>query len=270
MIGENILNYTIEGRLAGGGMANVYKARHQRLGTLVAVKILNPVLTADAQIRQRFENEAKVMAGLNHPNITRVLDYEEKPDRLAIVMEYLEGEDLNSYIKRKGALPLKEAQKIYFQILDGFQYAHDQGVVHRDVKPGNILMRPASPGTPNSVQLEELEYPVVPLLTDFGIARALDAPELTNMGRTVGTPAYMAPEQCAGSREVDGRADIYALGAVLYRCITGRMPFAGTTTQILHAHVYEPLTIDEATYRQLSPLMVEVLQRSLAKRPEDR
>ncbi|MCX7671719.1 MAG: hypothetical protein N2439_16825, partial [Anaerolineae bacterium] len=92
----------------------------------------------------------------------------------------------------------------------------------------------------------------------------------TSMGRTVGTPAYMAPEQCAGSREIDGRADIYALGAVLYRCITGRLPFTGTTTQILHAHVYEPLTIDDALYRQLSPKMIEVLQRSLAKRPEDR
>jgi serine/threonine protein kinase len=111
---------------------------------------------------------------------------------------------------------------------------------------------------------------VVPLLSDFGIARALDAPELTNMGRTVGTPAYMAPEQCAGSREVDGRADVYALGAVLYRCVAGRLPFTGTTTQILHAHVYEPLTIEDGILRQLSPLLVEVLQRSLAKHPEDR
>ena len=110
----------------------------------------------------------------------------------------------------------------------------------------------------------------MPLLSDFGIARALDAPELTSAGRTVGTPAYMAPEQCAGSREVDGRADIYSLGAVLYRCITGRMPFSGSTTQILHAHVYDPLVIEDSVLRLLPPVMVEILQRSMAKRPDDR
>ncbi|MBK8049779.1 MAG: serine/threonine protein kinase [Anaerolineales bacterium] len=149
-------------------------------------------------------------------------------------------------------------------------YAHREGVVHRDVKPGNILLRPVSPGAARSVQLESLEHPVVPLLSDFGIARVLDAPELTSAGRTVGTPAYMAPEQCAGSREVDGRADVYALGAVLYRCVSGRLPFTGTTTQILHAQVYDPLTIDDAVLRILPPIFVEMLQRSMAKNPEDR
>ena len=143
-------------------------------------------------------------------------------------------------------------------------------MIHRDVKPGNILLRPVSPGAANSIQLESLEHPVVPLLSDFGIARALDAPELTNAGRTVGTPAYMAPEQCAGSREVDGRADIYALGAVLYRCITGQLPFTGSTTQILHAHVYDPLTIDEHMLQLLPPVLIDVIQRSMAKQPQDR
>jgi serine/threonine-protein kinase len=111
---------------------------------------------------------------------------------------------------------------------------------------------------------------VTPLLSDFGVARFLDAPELTSTGRTVGTPAYMAPEQCAGKRDVDGRADIYALGTVLYRCVTGRLPFAGTVTQILHAHVYEPLMIDNEVLQRLPPALVEILRRSLAKNPDDR
>ena len=270
LTGKQIGRYLIGHQLGSGGVATVYRAYDQVQGQTVALKLLLP--GADEKAYSRFRREAMTAGALRHPHIVRILQIGIAPqgEVAYIAMELVEGDSLADLLRQRRRLRPEESANLLEPIARALAFAHEQGVVHRDVKPGNILMRPASPGIPNSVQLEELEYPVVPLLTDFGIARALDAPELTNMGRTVGTPAYMAPEQCAGSRDVDGRADIYALGAVLYRCITGRMPFSGTTTQILHAHVYEPLTIDEATYRQLSPLMVEVLQRSLAKRPEDR
>jgi len=270
LTGKQIGRYLIGQQLGSGGVATVYRAYDQVQGQTVALKLLLP--GADEKAYSRFRREAMTAGALRHPHIVRILQIGIAPkgEVAYIAMELVEGDSLADLLRQRGRLRPEESANLLEPIARALAFAHAQGVVHRDVKPGNILMRPASPGTPNSVQLEELEYPVVPLLTDFGIARALDAPELTHMGRTVGTPAYMAPEQCAGSREVDGRADIYALGAVLYRCITGRMPFSGTTTQILHAHVYEPLTIDDAIFRQLSPLMVEVLQRSLAKRPEDR
>ena len=143
-------------------------------------------------------------------------------------------------------------------------------MVHRDVKPSNILLRRSKVGAPGSVSISALDYPIVPLLSDFGIARALDSPDLTNVGRTIGTPAFMSPEQCAGNAEIDGRADIYSLGAVLYRCVVGRTPFVGTTTQILHAHVYDPLLIPDDVAAQLPAVVVEVLRRSLMKQPADR
>ncbi len=149
-------------------------------------------------------------------------------------------------------------------------YAHGRGIVHRDVKPSNILLRTAEDGVPGSVQLSVLGYPVVPILSDFGIARALDAPELTSMGRTVGTPSYMAPEQCSGSHEIDGRADIYALGTVFYRCLVGRPPYVGTTTQVLYAHVYSPLTIPDEVLVNLPMPIIDILRRSLMKDPAGR
>ena len=239
-------------------------------GITVALKLLLP--GADEKSYTRFRREATLAGALRHSHIVRILQIGVAPlgEVAYIAMELVDGESLADLLSQRGRLRPEETANLLEPIARALAYAHRQGVVHRDVKPGNILLRPVSPGAPNSVQLESLEYPVVPLLSDFGIARALDAPELTSAGRTVGTPAYMAPEQCAGSRDVDGRADIYSLGAVLYRCITGRLPFSGTTTQILHAHVYDPLTIDVDILRLLSPAMVEVLQRSLAKRPEDR
>jgi len=270
LTGKQIGRYLIGQRLGSGGVATVYRAYDQVQGQTVALKLLLP--GADEKTYLRFRNEAMTAGALRHPHIVRVLQVGTAPggEIAYIAMELVEGESLSDLLRQHGRLRPEESANLLEPIARALAAAHARGIVHRDVKPGNILLRPASPGAPNSVQIEALEYPVIPLLTDFGIARVLDAPELTSMGRTVGTPAYMAPEQCAGSREIDGRADIYALGAVLYRCITGRLPFTGTTTQILHAHVYEPLTIDDNLYRQLSPQMIEVLQRSLAKRPEDR
>ena len=270
LTGKQLGRYLIGQQLGSGGVATVYRAYDQVQGQTVALKLLLP--GADDKAYTRFRNEAMTAGALRHPHIVRILQIGIAPqgEVAYIAMELVEGESLADLLRQQGRLRPEESANLLEPIARALAEAHRHGVVHRDVKPGNILLRPVSPGAPNSIQLEALDYPVVPLLTDFGIARALDAPELTNMGRTVGTPAYMAPEQCAGSREVDGRADIYALGAVLYRCVAGRLPFTGTTTQILHAHVYDPLTIEDGVFRQLSPLLVEVLQRSLAKRPEDR
>ncbi|GIV79265.1 MAG: hypothetical protein KatS3mg050_3659 [Litorilinea sp.] len=268
--GQQIGRYLIRQRLGQGGVATVYQAYDQVLGRSVALKILLP--HADDKAQSRFRREALMAGTLRHPHIVRILQVGNASQGSVayIAMELVEGESLSSLLARHGRLLPEESCNLLEPIARALAYAHRAGIVHRDVKPSNILLRIASPGTPNSVQLESLDHPVVPLLTDFGVARALDAPELTSTGRTVGTPAFMAPEQCSGRRDVDGRADIYSLGTVLYRCVTGRLPFTGSTTQILHAHVYEPLTIDAAVYQHLPPLLVEILRKSLAKRPEDR
>jgi serine/threonine-protein kinase len=187
-----------------------------------------------------------------------------------IAMELVEGESLGELLDRVRVLNATDAASLLAPVARALAYAHANNVVHRDVKPSNILLRRAAPAgavAPDAVRLTVVESPVTPLLSDFGIARALDAPDLTSAGRTIGTPAYMSPEQCAGSREITGRADIYSLGAVLYRALVGRSPFSGTTTQILYAHVYEPLTIPEEVLLTLPPLLVEVLRRSMAKEP---
>ena len=212
------------------------------------------------------------MAGaLRHPNIVHIYQVNSSAAGLAyIAMELVEGESLSDLLASRHVLQAEESCHLLAPVAEALAHAHRQGVVHRDVKPSNILLKPASLGTPHSVQMQSVDHPVVPLLTDFGVARYLDAPELTSAGRTVGTPSYMAPEQCAGSREIDGRADIYALGTVLYRCVSGRLPFAGATTQIMHAQIYEPVLIEDRVLRGLSSEVVEVLRRSLAKRREDR
>lgn len=270
LIGKQIGRYLVGQPLGSGGAATVYRAYDQVQGVTVALKLLLP--GADEKAYDRFRREATLAGALRHPHIVRILQIGIAPkgEVAYIAMELVEGESLSDLLSMRGRLRPEETANLLEPVARALAFAHRQGVVHRDVKPGNILLRTASPGAANSVQLESLEYPVIPLLSDFGIARALDAPELTMAGRTVGTPAYMAPEQCAGSREVDGRADIYSLGAVLYRCITGRLPFNGTTTQILHAQVYEPLLVEDSVLRMLPPLLVEVLQRSMAKRPEER
>jgi len=270
LTGKQIGRYLVGERIGSGGAATVYQAFDQVQGSTVALKVLLP--SADEKSLSRFQREATTAGGLRHPNIVRVLQVGVAPrgEVAYIAMELIEGESLADLLGRVGTLSEGDAATLLAPIARALDFAHKRGIVHRDVKPSNILLRPVRRETPGAVQVEALGYPVIPLLTDFGIARSLDAPELTTAGRTVGTPAYMAPEQASGSREIDGRADIYALGTVLYRALVGRLPFNGSATQILHAHVYEALMIDSSVLARLQPEMVAVLRRSLAKSPADR
>lgn len=253
MIGEKIHNYKISRLIGEGGMASVYEAVHEKLQTKVAVKILNPMLAANKSIRQRFENEARFMASLTHPNITRVIDYEERPDLLAIIMEYLEGEDLGSRIKKTGAMPLDEVVKIFVQVLDAFYYAHQKGIVHRDVKPSNIFIEPNA-----NVKI-----------LDFGIAKLVDSGEdMTMTGTQMGTPVYMSPEQVNTDKTIDHRSDIYSLGVTLYYLLRGEPPYDTTSTssyQIYTKIVQEPLP-DLAGFSEIDKIIKTATNKDRALR----
>ncbi len=270
LVGRQIGRYLIESRLGSGGVATVYQAYDQVDGRSVALKVLLP--TADPNTISRFRHEALTAGGLRHAHIVRIFQVGTalEGEVAYMAMELVEGDSLADWLGRMGRLRPEETCNLLEPIARAMAFAHRAGVVHRDIKPSNILLRPTTPGVSGSIRLESADYPVLPLLSDFGIAHSTDSPELTHEGRTVGTPAYMAPEQCAGNRIVDGRADIYSLCIVLFRSVVGHLPFSGTTTQILHAHVYAPLTIDDEILRQIPPSMVDIMRRGLAKSPDDR
>ena len=229
MVNTSIGKYKITRLIGEGGMASVYEAVHEILGTKAAIKVLNPILSANAQIRERFKNEAKVMATLNHPNITCVIDFDEKPDQLCIVMEFLEGEDLSQKIKNTGPLNDKQISELFSQTLSAFQYAHEKGIVHRDIKPSNIFILPNGK---------------VKIL-DFGIAKLFgQSNEMTQTGTQMGTPTYMSPEQVKADKTIDHRSDVYSLGVTLYYAVNGKSPYNSTSESqfdIFNKIVYEPL-----------------------------
>jgi len=269
LIHQYLDSYRVIERLGGGAMASVYRAVDVTSNQQVALKILAP--GADDILRERFRVEARTVSVLEHPNIVRTLRVGQVPNGFPyIAMELVAGDSLATLLERQNQLSVADSCLLLEPVARALAYAHSHHVVHRDVKPSNILLRHTPPGAPHTIQLAASPTPVIPLLSDFGIARALDAPELTTAGRTIGTPAYMSPEQCAGTRNLDGRADIYSLATVLYRCLVGRPPFMGATTQILHAHVYEALTIPDAVAQALPPIILSILQRALQKNPEDR
>jgi serine/threonine protein kinase len=228
-INKTIGKYAITRKIGEGGMASVYEGIHEKLGTKVAIKILSPMLARNPQLRQRFENEANFMASLTHSHITRVLDIEEQDETLAIVMELLEGEDLDDRVKRAGPLSNAEVKVIFTQVLNAFEYAHSKGIVHRDIKPANIFI-----DKNNQVKI-----------LDFGIAKIFGTGnEMTQTGTQMGTPVYMSPEQVKGEKSIDHRSDIYALGITLYFILTGKAPYESaeeSSFEIFTKIVNEPI-----------------------------
>jgi serine/threonine protein kinase len=228
MLNTKINNYKIIRLIGEGGMASVYEAKHEILGTKVAIKVLNPILSANWQIKDRFIREGQLIAFLNHPNIIKVSDLDEQPQQVSIIMEYLEGEDLNQLVKRKGPLSEKEILNIFSQTLSAFQYAHSQGIVHRDIKPSNIFILPDG-------QVKILDFGIAKL---FGLGN-----ETTQSGAQIGTPMYMSPEQVKSDKSIDYRSDIYSLGATLFFAVNGTTPYHprnDSQFDIFTKIVYEP------------------------------
>ena len=260
LIGQSLGRYHILEQLGEGGMATVYKAYDTRLECDVAVKVIRtekfmPEVLARAP--KRFEREAKALARLTHPNIVKVTDYGEYEGRPYLVMPYLPGGNLKGLLKERGRLNWQEAARTLIPVARALEYAHSQGVIHRDVKPSNILITQSG------------EY----MLTDFGVAKVLEEEatvDLTGTAAAVGTPEYMAPEQ-ASAKTADQRADIYALGIVFYEMLTGRRPFeADTPLGVIIKQASEPLPRPRQFVPDLPDRAEQILLKALAKKPEDR
>ncbi|HKH90291.1 MAG TPA: serine/threonine-protein kinase [Gemmatimonadaceae bacterium] len=249
--------YRIEDEIGRGGMAIVYRARDVRLERLVAIKVLPPELALDPALGARFTREAQTAAQLAHPHIVPIHDVGERDDIAYFVMSLIDGGNLAQRLAQQRRRPVDEVRRLLCETADALAYAHLRGVVHRDVKPDNILIDGQGGRA---------------MVTDFGIARAIEGDSrLTLTGVAVGTPTYMSPEQAVGERDLDGRSDIYSLGVIGYQMLTGRPPFsAGNSMALLLKHVSErPRPIAELRPEAPKPLC-DAIERALKKAPEDR
>src|SRR6266480_2911150 len=249
--------YTIERELGRGGMATVYLAEDLKHHRKVAVKVLKPELAATLG-EERFFREIHVAAQLQHPHILPLLDSGEADGFFYYVMPYVEGESLRERLAQHGELPVHDAVRILSEVVDALAHAHQHGVVHRDIKPDNILLSGRHA-----------------LVMDFGVAKAVSEAtgreQLTTAGVALGTPAYMAPEQAAADPHLDHRVDIYAVGVLAYELLTGRPPFVGLTPQeVLAAHVTQAPEPVERHRPALAPALSQVVMRCIAKRAADR
>jgi HD-like signal output (HDOD) protein len=263
MVGQAVGSYVITSTLGEGGMGKVYLARHTLIGRKAAIKILNPEIARDGEAVSRFFTEARLVNDIRHPNIVEVTDFGQFSSFYCIVMELLEGETLAARLQRTRTLNEATALRIFRQVTSALGAAHDQGMVHRDVKPENIFLR------------NHPDYPDFVKVLDFGIAKLLGGNSLvghhTKTGTVIGTPAYMSPEQCLGESSLDLRSDIYSLGVVLYEALTGQQPFVGDTLgRLIVCHVSETPPAPSTLNPYVSAAMSEVVMRALAKRPKDR
>lgn len=254
LTGKQFGAYQVVTPLGEGGMAAVYKAYQPAMDRYVALKVLPRHFASDPQFISRFQQEARILAKLQHPHILQVFDFGEADGYTYIVMPFIESGTLTEVMQGQ-PLPLAQIRRIVSQIGDALDYAHQRGLIHRDVKPSNVLMDERG----NC------------LLTDFGLAKIVEGSiHLTTSGMILGTPAYMSPEQGLGGA-LDSRSDIYSLGVILYQMAAGRVPYqAETPLAIVHKHIYDPLPMPHTLNTALPEAVERVILKSLGKKPEDR
>lgn len=260
LIGKMLGNYRILETLGQGGMARVYKAYQENLGRDVTIKVLPPWYAADRSFVERFNLEARLVARLSHPNIVTVHDANEQNGHLYIVMQLVDGGTLKHRMDKlqrgRRVMDPAEVVSVFGQLADALAYAHENGIIHRDIKPVNVLMDRSGR----------------PILSDFGIAKVLASTQdnLTRPGAGVGTPEYMSPEQCQGG-DVDGRADIYAMGVMLFEAQTGRAPFRGNNYPALaHSHIYEPPPLPRSINPNIPAAIEQIILKALQKAAHQR
>jgi serine/threonine-protein kinase len=257
---ERVLSdhYELDSEIGRGGMGIVYRAKDRRLKRTVAIKVLPPELAFRSDIKTRFLREAETAAQLSHPNIVPIFTVDETEGLVYFVMAYVDGENLAKRIFERGVLPTDEVRRILRDVADALAYAHERGVVHRDIKPDNIIIA-AQTGRP--------------MVTDFGIARAVSDGDsrLTATGMAIGTPAYMSPEQAAGERTIDGRSDLYSLGIVAYQMLVGEPPFvAASTPAMLVKHISERPTPVQQRRADMPEDLARAVMLLLEKDPANR
>jgi eukaryotic-like serine/threonine-protein kinase len=247
--------YRIQSTLGTGGMAVVFKAEDAILGRCVALKTLHRRYAEEPSFRSRFKQEARVMASLDHENIVKVYDICQEGEVPFIVAEYVEGQDVGSVLKgtSEGRLGERFTRGVVGQLLEALEYAHRRGVVHRDVKPSNLLITREG----------------VVKVADFGIARLVEEKEAGRPGEIIGSARYMSPEQLRGE-ETTPRSDLYSVGILLYHCLTGRPPFSGDIKSVARQQIHKDPTPPRMLNRAISPLIEVVIMKALAKNPEDR
>lgn len=261
LLGKQIAGYLVESEIGRGGMAVVYRAKDLRLDRTVALKLLAPELARNDTFRKRFTHESRVAAAIDHPHIVPVFEAGETDGILYIAMRYVAGQDLRALLDRKGPLSVRVAGRIASQVASALDAAHDHDLVHRDVKPGNILI---AAGT-------DSDHPEHVYLTDFGLTKkSLSLTGFTSVGQFVGTLDYVAPEQISG-RPVDGRCDVYSLGCVVFESMAGTPPFQRDDDMaLLWAHQYDPPPPLTEQRPDLPASVDDVMAKALAKSPDDR
>ncbi|MBL8795553.1 MAG: protein kinase [Planctomycetia bacterium] len=259
--------YVLLERLGEGGMGQVFKARHTKLGRTVAIKVIRKDRLADAEAVSRFRREIQASAQLSHPNIVMAYDADQVEDAHFLTMEYVEGMDLGRLVKQRGPLPVAESCEYVRQAATGLAHAHERNLVHRDVKPSNLLLARPGPGSNGVGQVK---------LLDLGLARVRHEGDeatsgLTQMGEVIGTPDYIAPEQARNARQADIRSDLYSLGCTFYFLLTARPPFGGETgTEKLIKHCFEEATPIEQLRPDVPPRVAAIIRKLMAKDPAQR